>query len=578
MRRRTFLRSGTKKTVPLFRGTKKTVPLFRFGLWLVALVMICGLAGAEGVPGLRMEKESAAVGEVVDAEVTAEGAVAAVYTLRRGGEAIFATEEDPHLRVSYRPRQEGTYTLEAEIRFEDGHTEQHSAVTEVAGRTVEALGPETIFSQKDGWWKDKAYSRTELDNAGCAIFTLSHALQRMGETGEDVRPENLAETFRNCYVKNGTAVARLINNASKVYGYTTERNLIHDKARLREGLQNGDFYSFSIATGHIALMAGIDPETGKVRVVDSAPGATFERIRKATIYTLKDGVYAEVTDPGEIAGARYYPETGEWGGLSYYLDLEYCARRGGRQIRPAWLTWNGTEGKAAAQMVWPGTGRCVISVENEERTVATRELSWGRDGTPRLAFVPGKKSIRMLDASGKRIGNIPRRSLAPVLAEEADRIQVMYDEKRGWVSREDVEILEAAEGAVPTGILSVNGVASGRTTVRMRLGPSEKESIAANWKTGTEVALFGSEEEFLLAEAMGMRLWVHRDFVTPAEGTELPGSASGEAGSEPADAENGTGAASDEAAGDAPADEDGAAGDEPADENSTPEEDHSEGD
>ena len=497
-----------------------------------ALLLFAVGAGAEekeAVP-LRILTEEAAAGSVADAEIRAEGAVAAAWTLRTGGETVFEAEEDAPLRISFRPRQEGAYTLEAEIRFEDGHTERAEASLAVRGTAAEPLGPETVFSQRDGWWKDKAYSKTDLDNAGCAIFTLSHALQRMGYTGEDVRPENLAKTFRNCYVKNGTAVARLINNASKEYGYETERNLIHDAARLREGLKNGDFYSFSIVTGHIALMTGIDGKANKVRVTDSAPSVTFERMKKGKAYALSEGQYIEVKDPGEIPGARFYPETGEYGGLEYYLDLEYCARRGGRMIRPVWLSWTGTAPHAAIRMVWPGAGNCVLSVDGAEVTVRTRELSWGVDGKPRLALVPGRKSIRLLDGEGKRIGSVPRRTVLPVLEENEDRLLVMYGEKRGWVLKKDTELLEPLEGEIPTGVLSVNGVASGRATVRMRLGPSEKESIAETWKTGTEISVVGREGDFLLAEARGMRLWVHRDFVSGLPEAE----AAPEAGEDPA--------------------------------------------
>ena len=498
--------------------------------WIIALAIVCCLTGCFGIAAgeilMTAEPKETAVGGLVDVKTETGDADAKVkYTLSRGGNEVFQGKEDSHFEVSFRPREEGEYLLETEVIYPDGSTDKGSVRILVSGTAEDPQNTDKIYSQKDGWWKDKAYSKSELEKSGCAIFTLSHALLRMGWTGEAIRPENLAVTYKNCYVKNGTAVARLIHNASLEYGYTTRSALVTDAASLREGLKNGDYYSFSIAAGHIALMTGIDEKAGKVRIVDSAPSATFERIKKGKIYDLRDGEYIEVEDPGEIAEARYFFETQFYGGMEYYMDLSYCARRGGRLIRPAWCYYMGDGGRIGAVVEALGSGESVITVNDEKKTVVTRELSWGEEGQPRLAVVNGNKAIRMVNSEGKRIGNIPAHSVVPVLGENEDQVYVLYGENRGYAAKRSVEVIEPIEGEIWHGVISVNGNTSGRATVKLRHGPSEKERVAGNWKTGTEVTVIRKENDFWLVEAGGIQVWVQENYVT----TDAPAESAGDA-------------------------------------------------
>ena len=494
----------------------RIVPFFSL---LLVLLAMTGTVAAE--TQITLQPEKAMVGETIDVSVQAgNSALSVIYSLSRDGSAVFSGKEDTHFHSAFRPRQEGVYTLEARVQFADGSVETAQASVAVSGQAQTAQGPETVYSQKDGWWKDKVYSKSDLDNAGCAIFTLSHALQRMGWKGEEFNPENLAVTYRKCYTKNGTAVARLIYQASQAYGFTTKTALFKQQTELRESLKNGDYFSFAIVLGHIALMDGIDPQGKKVHIVDSAPSATFERIKKGSVYYLKDGEYVEAADPGEIPGARYYFETGYYGGLEYYMDLEYCARRGGRLIRPSWLFHQGTDGKIGAVAVRIGIGDSDIAINGKESTVPTRELRWGDGETPRLAAVTEKKNIRLQNAEGKRIGTVPPCVILPVLREEDDRVLVLYDENRGYVNKSEIELLEPLQGAIRKGTISVNGSTSGRATVKMRFGPSEKHKIMANWKTGTDVTILGKQDDFWQVEGQGLRVWVHQDYLTAEEGEE----------------------------------------------------------
>ena len=72
----------------------------------------------------------------------------------------------------------------------------------------------------------------------------------------------------------------------------------------------------------------------------------------------------------------------------------------------------------------------------------------------------------------------------------------------------------------------MNGNTSGRATVKLRFGPSEKHRVVSSWKTGTEVCVITESGDFLQVEAKGTRVWVHRDYLTPdweeeEDGTEI---------------------------------------------------------
>ncbi len=490
---------------------------------LMCALLICVLMGTAGYAAgeirLQVSAEEVRTGEIVDIRVETE-TDAVVYELRREDTSVFSGKEDTHLEASFRPREAGTYRLT--VHSAKNPEDSASAEIRVTGTAEEAWAEDGVYSQKDGWWKNRPYGKSELEKAGCAIFTLSHALQRMGFSGEDVLPQNLAVTYKGCYTEGGTANARLLTRASEVYGYTTDRDLIKNAKTIQSGLKRGDMFSFGIVIGHIALVSGLDEKGEKARIADSAPGATFERIKKGNVYYQQDGSWKIAEGPQDLPGIRYYFETGTWGGAEYYMDLSYVARRGARLIRPGWLFMRTETGRVSVTPVHMGTALSTVTAGKDSLEVPTRDLSWTAEGTAsQLAFVSGKKAVRLLDEDGKKIGTLAAGSLTPILQAEEKRLLVMAGETRGYLKRSDAQVLDVVE-EYRTGVIQVNGYTNGRMEVKVRFAPSAKGKVMAQWKTGTRVAVLAEQDGFFLVEAKGLRVWVQAEYVLTDEKESTP--------------------------------------------------------
>ena len=284
---------------------------------------------------LELSKDALRLGEELDAEVRGEeGASCAVRVLCNGKVIMDSRMVLDNTTFSYRPRKAGVYQMELIVRRADGASIGCEArfIVEEGGTDAEA--PE-VYSQKDGWWLDKKYSRSNLDQSGCAIFALSHALQRLGKASEKTTPDALARTYPMYLAESGTVTSNLLAAAGRDFGFATDKDKMYDAGQIAQRFEEGAVFSFAIVSGHIALAAGLNDDGTMVRIVDSAPSATFERIENAQLY-IEDGRggYQAVASLEDIPGAKYYLETDQFGGLEYYLTMEYVASRGVRSIIP----------------------------------------------------------------------------------------------------------------------------------------------------------------------------------------------------------------------------------------------------
>ncbi len=484
---------------------KRWIIALTAGLLLLMPIWAMGESGSEsGVKTYR-------VGEVVDLKVSDEVDAVCIYSVWLNGKKIFESKEpDTHLNVSYRPRETGSYEIRADLTFRDGKKHQLTAAFTVKPG-AEQTG--SLYSQKDGWWKDKKYRNSNLEAAGCAIFTLSHALHRMGIEGEATEPAALAEKYAMCLVEGGTSNVWLIREAAEEFTFQTQADLLENRNVIIREFRDGAMFSFAIVLGHIALAADLSEDGTKVEIVDSAPGVTLERIKKASMYYRNDqGEYMPFTDLAQVPGARYYLESQQWGGLTYYLDLSYVVSRGVRLIKPYWLRLEEGGESLPVDLVHFGTVQSTVTVNKKDRTVLTRSLTWcSSTETPMAAYVTDTKAVSLTDSAGKKIRSIPGRTVLPVLNVLEGRVKVRYDGITGYVAQRDVEVIELSGVSGTPGLLSLKGNTNGRAKIRVRYTDGGK--LMDNIRTGTPVVVLSETEDSYEVEVDGRRGYVQKEYV-----------------------------------------------------------------
>lgn len=501
----------------------------------LAVLLTALLLASSACSEVRVSFSPAApkVGEYVDVTVETDRTASAVrYELRTEEGSVFKGEDDTHFRASFRPREEAEYTLTVTAVYGKKDLESASVTIPVSGEAPVQQGSSVLYSQKDGWWHKKLYAKTgkrtvTVEKAGCALFTLSHALQRMGFEGEEFMPDKLASKYSRMYINNrGTDNERLLTTAGEEYGFQTHRDLIESEEELRTWFRRGCNFSFMIVIGHIALADGISEDETKVHIVDSAPGATYERMKKGVFYyQLENGKFTEAASPEEIPGCRYFFETQEYGGLEYWLDISYCAHQGMRPIRKPWLTL-GSE--AVTDLEYAGAMVTKVTTNGEAKRVNTRDLTWTTTGSdkPLLALVTKKKGAALLDGNGKKKEGINKPlgygTMVIVLEVTEKQYYVAYKDVFGYISRDAAEPLDVAAGDFRTGLVAVNGRTAGTSPVNVRREPSAKAKNAGEWKPGTPVAVAEKKGEFYLVEGKGLRGWIQDKFLK-LEGGESDG-------------------------------------------------------
>ena len=201
--------------------------------------------------------------------------------------------------------------------------------------THETADTMIVYDQCDGSWTNVPYRKSTLEQSGCAIFALAHALQIIGITGENTTPEALAKKYAFCLVDGGTLNSTLVGNAGDDLGFKTRYDLFTNKSDVIKRLSQGAVFSFSVVSGHIAMVYELSVDQTMFHVVDSALSATFSRIKNAQMYRLdENGTFIPVTALSELSGSKYYIETNAYGGGDYWLEASYVLKRGLRLIQP----------------------------------------------------------------------------------------------------------------------------------------------------------------------------------------------------------------------------------------------------
>ena len=502
--------------------------LFCAALLLLMLLFTSALAEVR----VSVTPESPKMGEYVDVQVKPEreGATAVRYDLSTENGPVFKGEDDSHFTASFRPREEAVYTLTVTVVYGKKDVETASVTIPVSGQAPVQMGRDVLYSQKDGWWHSKTYSKTHkrsVEKAGCAIFTLSHALQRMGFEDEELMPDALALKYSRMYIANrGTDNERLLTTAGRDFGFETHQDLIESEKELTTWYKRGCYFSFMIVNGHIALSDALSSDGTKAHIIDSAPGATYERMKNGVFYYQKeDGGFAEASSPEQIPGCRYFFETREYGGLEYWLPLSYCAKQGMRPIRAAWMTYGG---EPVTEVEYAGAMVTKVATTGEAQRVNTRDLQWTTTGSdkPLVAMVSKKKGTPLLDGTGKKKDgfnkNVGYGVTLLVLEITDNTCYVAYKDVFGYLSRDAVEILEVSQEHFGTGLIAINGRTAGTSPVAVRQEASMKSKSIGEWKPGTPVAVAAKSGEFYLVEGKGLRGWVQEKYLA-LEGGEPDG-------------------------------------------------------
>ena len=500
--------------------------MIRKWFWGILAVVLLAVASAAAEPSVTYTPQDPRMGDYIDVTVVPdrEGAQSVSWSLSTPAGTVFTGEPTTHFTASFRPREEAEYTLTVTVSYGKKDTETASIRIPVSGTAPVQQGPDVVYSQKDGWWHDKVYSvkhHRSVEKAGCALFALSHALQRLGFSGEEVMPDRLAETYRSCYIEGrGTANEILLSRAAEAYGFQTADDLIESEEGLKTCFRLGDTFSFSIVIGHIAYADALSEDGTKVHVVDSAPGATYERIKNAGIWYLgEDGNFVQAKTPEELPGIRWFFETGEYGGMEYWLDLSYCAKRGMRMIRSPWITL----GTAPVGLDYIGTVWSRVTLDGELTRVRTRDLSWIFAGTDRMQIARvSKKNTAFTDADGKKISGfkaLQTGTLVPVLSVGDKLLYVYYKGAFGYIKKANAELLDVSAEELPTGLVSVNGRTTGSAEVNIRLDSSGKTG-SYTWVVGTPVTILGEKGGYYLAEGKGLRGWIKKEYITSDSGSD----------------------------------------------------------
>lgn len=505
----------------------------RLWMLLVFLVLLAACSAASAEVKITYTPEHPRVGDYVDVTVAPdrENYQEIAWELLYDEEKSITyrpvnNSKETKLRTtaSFRPRKECTCTLRITVSYGKKDKETAEVTIPVSGFAPAQEGPEVIYSQKDGWWYKKWYSKSngrDLQKSACAIFTLSHALQRMGITDESVQPEVLGKTYSYFYRPGeGTNNSGLIAKAAEVYDFVTQQDLLRSVKEITASLKQGDLLTFSIVDGHIALGDALSEDGTKVHIVDSASGATFDRIRtKGNIfYRNADGTFTQTDNPDEIPGSRWFFETHEYGGMEYWMSIDYCALRGMRMIRKPWLKADPGTGAVGVSVEYVGAMMSKVTRGEESWRVPTRELILTGDEphAPKIAVVTAKKGTTLKDGTGKVIPKrkaIRTNALVLVLEAGEDAYYAWWDNTFGYLTPADVTLLDAEPEGFKTGLIAMNGSTSGTRTVAVHRNPKANSDKLESWKTGTPVCVVEKKGDFYLLEAKGFRGWVHEKYV-----------------------------------------------------------------
>lgn len=202
--------------------------------------------------------------------------------------------------------------------------------------------------------------------------------------------------------------------------------------------------------------------------------------------------------------------------LDAKVEAERTAAKNGDQVA--------TSGAATVSLTRLGVATSTIVYNGEEKEVLTSELTFAQD-VPEgkeiaIIYAPntGKCSLRSkASESAKAIKQCKAGTVVSVLEYGGKFCMINYDGQVGYVLTRCLQFCDSKAEPIGTGVLTYNGKATGRTTINIRNDADGDAAKISEWKTGTEVTVFGLADGWYEIESNGVHGYVMEKFLTIKE-------------------------------------------------------------
>lgn len=286
------------------------------------------------------------------------------------------------------------------------------------------------------------------------------------------------------------------------------------------------------------------------RIVATIPGGTYVRVASRTNgwaeigFRTSDGRSGTgfVKAASLCAAVVYY--TDEDGDKRGMQELEYAdlygsktpgstsasskpasasAKRTGSATKqqPAVTVTHEGEAVTVAQL---GVHTSTVVKSGETLAVPTAELVFAEDVPADKAIAvihaprTGKCTLRRAASTGaKSLGQCAAGTIVAVLEVGSQFCKIVYDGEVGYILTACLKFCGGADAPTGTGLLTWNGKATGKTKINIRNDADGSAHKIAQWRTGTEVTVFGQTSEWVEIEHEGLHGFVHEDYLTIRE-------------------------------------------------------------
>ena len=171
-----------------------------------------------------------------------------------------------------------------------------------------------------------------------------------------------------------------------------------------------------------------------------------------------------------------------------------------------------------------GTTTSKVTYNGTTTEVNTADLVFSSDVPEgkRIAVVyapnTGKASLRAkASSSADVLKKCKAGTIVSVLEYGKKFCKINYNGSVGYILTSCLQFISPDEQPVGTGVLTYKGKATGRTTINVRNDADGDSAKITEWRTGTEVLVFGKEGKWYEVEANGMRGFVKEEFLTMNE-------------------------------------------------------------